>query len=313
MNWRSSRQENTNAIPAATSGNIHMAPAYAGRGAVPAPRVRRASYDGAVTHTTPSVLFSSAAFFARPLAETFRLVAEAGYQGVEVMVTKDPASQDPVRMRALAKEYELTIGALHAPSLLLTRKVWGTDPIGKIDRALEVAQEAEIPVVVTHPPYRWQWAYRRWIEDHLPDLAQDTGVTLAIENMFPLRMGERGVTFHANQDLDDLEGLPDLVLDTSHAAVARPRPARGAWPVRRPAPARAPVRQRRARDGTRTFPPARASWTWTRSWRTWPSTAIAGSVSLEVDLRRYLTDADRFHTVMVDMRERAERRLAVPA
>ena len=174
-----------------------------------------------MTQTAPSVLFSSAAFFARPLAETFRLVAEAGYQGVEVMVTKDPASQDPRQMRALAKEYGLTIGALHAPSLLLTRKVWGTDPIGKIDRALEVAQDAEIPVVVTHPPYRWQWAYRRWIEDHLPDLAQHTGVTLAIENMFPLRMGERGVTFHANQDLDDLEGLPDLVLDTSHAAVAQ--------------------------------------------------------------------------------------------
>ena len=33
-------------------------------------------------------------------------------------------------------------------------------------------------------------------------------------------MGERGVTFHANQDLDELEGLPDLVLDTTHAAVA---------------------------------------------------------------------------------------------
>ena len=233
-----------------------------------------ATYDEDVSQTTPTVLFSSAAFFARPLAETFRLVAEAGYRGVEVMVTKDPASQDPRQMTALAKEHGLTIGALHAPSLLLTRKVWGTDPIGKIDRALEVAQDAEIPVVVTHPPYRWQWAYRRWIEDHLPDLAQHTGVTLAIENMFPLRMGERGVTFHANQDLDDLEGLPDLVLDTSHAAVAQ----HDLLEVRRRFGDRmrhVHLSDNAGKGWDSHLPPARACWRSTTSCRSWPSTAIA--------------------------------------
>ena len=94
---------------------------------------------------SPRILFSSAAFFARPLHETARLVAEAGYAGLEVMVTKDPESQDPDRMRALAREHDLTIGAIHAPSLLLTRKVWGTDPIEKIDRSIEVASERRSP------------------------------------------------------------------------------------------------------------------------------------------------------------------------
>lgn len=270
------------------------------------------SYDGWVSHTSPSVLFSSAAFFARPLAETFRLVAESGYQGVEVMVTKDPASQDPVRMRALAKEYDLTIGALHAPSLLLTRKVWGTDPIGKIDRALEVAREAEIPVVVTHPPYRWQWAYRRWIEDHLPDLAHDTGVTLAIENMFPLRMGERGLSFHANQDLDDLEGLPDLVLDTSHAAVA----GHDLIEVRRRFGDRlrhVHLSDNAGKGWDSHLPPGEGILDLDAFLADLAVHGYAGSVSLEVDLRRYLTDAARLREVMVDMRERAERRLAVPA
>ena len=262
--------------------------------------------------TTPRVLFSSAAFFVRPLAETFRLATEAGYEGVEIMVTKDPASQDPVRIRALAQEYGLTIGALHAPSLLLTRKVWGTDPVGKIDRALEVAQEAEIPVVVTHPPYRWQWAYRRWIEDHLPNLAQDTGVTLAIENMFPLRMGERGVTFHANQDLDDLEGLPDLVLDTSHAAVARHDllDVRGRFGARL---RHVHLSENAGKGWDSHLPPGEGVLDLDAFLSDLASHGYEGSVSLEVDLRRYLTDADRLHTVMVDMRERAERRLAIPA
>jgi hypothetical protein len=90
------------------------------------------------------LIFSSAAFFARPLDQTFRLAAETGFSGVEVMVTKDPVSQDGARMRRLADEYDVRIGALHAPCLLLTRKVWGTDPVGKIDRAALPADLDEI-------------------------------------------------------------------------------------------------------------------------------------------------------------------------
>ena len=74
-----------------------------------------------------------------------------------------------------------------------------------------------------HPPYRWQRA-RRWLDEELPVLEARTGVVVAIENMFPVRMGRRSMTFHANQDLDELEGLPHLVLDTSHAAVAEHDP-----------------------------------------------------------------------------------------
>jgi sugar phosphate isomerase/epimerase len=139
-----------------------------------------------------------------------------------VMVTKDPQSQDPSRIRALADEFGLRVGALHAPCLLITRKVWGTDPVAKIDRAVEAAADAEIPVVVVHPPYRWQRAFRRWLIDDLPGLEARTGVAVAVENMFPVRVAGRNVTFHANQDLDELDGLPHLVLDTSHAAVASP-------------------------------------------------------------------------------------------
>ena len=258
----------------------------------------------------PPVLFSSAAFFARPLAETFRLVAEAGYTGVEVMVTKDPASQDPVEMRNLAKRYGLRIGAIHAPSLLLTRKVWGTDPVGKIYRALEVAHDAEIPTVVMHPPYRWQRGYRRWLEDRLLDLEEGTGVTVAIENMFPVRMvGERTVTFHANQDLDELDGLPDLVLDTSHAAVAR----HDLVEVRRRFGER--VRHVHLSDNAGKgwdshLPPGQGILDLDAFLVDLASDDYRGSVSLEVDLRRYLTDATKLSEIMVSMREHTEEQLS---
>ena len=209
------------------------------------------------------VLFSSAAFFARPLAETFRIVAEAGYRGVEVMVTKDPASQDAKEIRRLAREHGLTVGAIHAPSLLLTRKVWGTDPVGKIYRAMEVAQDAEIPTVVMHPPYRWQRGYRRWLEERLPGLEGGTGVTVAMENMFP-RAHRR-----ARRDLPRQPG-PRGPRGTPrprarHVARGRgaPRPGGGAPPLRRARCATCICRTTRARGGTRTSRPARGSSTWT--------------------------------------------------
>ena len=62
-----------------------------------------------MTAMCPSLGFSSAAFFGRPLDETCKVVAEAGYAGLEVMVTKDPASQDPARMASIARTYGLTI------------------------------------------------------------------------------------------------------------------------------------------------------------------------------------------------------------
>jgi sugar phosphate isomerase/epimerase len=261
---------------------------------------------------TTGVLFSSAAFFARPLAETFRIVAETGYSGVEVMVTKDPASQDPVRMRSLASEYGLTIGAVHAPCLLLTRKVWGTDPVGKIYRSIEVAGEAGASTVVAHPPYRWQLGYRRWLGERLPGLAERTGVTVAVENMFPLRMGERGITFHANQDLDELEGLADLVFDTSHAAVA----GHGISQTRRRLGGRIKhihLSDNAGRGWDSHLPPGEGVLDIDGFLDDVARDGYAGTIALEVDLRRYLTDDAKLRKVMIEMRERCERRLTAGA
>ena len=114
----------------------------------------------------------------------------------------------------------LTIGAIHAPASCLTRRVWGTDPIGKVERAIEVASDAEVPLVVVHPPYRWQRSFRRWLEERLPSSdASDRRDRRGREHV-PGAGRAREMTFHADQDLEELEGLPDLVLDTSHAAVA---------------------------------------------------------------------------------------------
>lgn len=175
-----------------------------------------------MAHAAPRLLLSTAPFFRYPLREAFRHTREAGFDAVEVMVTSDPATQDPRRLQELAGEFGLSIRALHAPFLLLTRRIWGTDPIAKIYRATQVAEQADIPLVVVHPPYKWQVRYRKWIDERIGDFSARSGVMVGVENMFPVKIrGERGLRFHASQEFEDLDRYPNLVLDTSHLAVAR--------------------------------------------------------------------------------------------
>jgi sugar phosphate isomerase/epimerase len=254
------------------------------------------------------LLFSTAAFFGRPLDGSFRRIADAGYTGVEVMVTKDLSSQEGATMRRLASDHGLRVRAIHAPALLVTRRVWGTDPVGKIERAIREAHDAEVPLVVMHPPYRWQQRYRRWVLEELPGIEAKAGVVVAMENMFPIHVGSHPVRFHANADLDQLEGLPDLVLDTSHTAVARHD-----------------LLEVRARFGDRLrhvhlsdnagrgwdshLPPGHGVLPLDAFIDALREAGFAGTVSLEVDLRTWMRDATALARVMVEMRERVEARL----
>lgn len=177
---------------------------------------------GNVDDQAPKLVLSTAPFYRLPLQQGFRQARAAGFEAVEVMVTQDPATQDGQALRDLAKEFELSVEAIHAPFLLVTRRVWTTDPVEKIARAVRVAEDAEIPLVVVHPPYRWQTRYRRWIERSLPEYAARSGVIIGVENMFPVKVrGASGVRFHASQELESLDRYPTLVLDTSHLAVSR--------------------------------------------------------------------------------------------
>src|SRR5439155_6341712 len=117
-----------------------------------------------------------------PLREAFSRIAEAGFGAAEVMVTRDPATQEGHLMSKLAQDLGLRVEAIHAPFLLIARSVWGTEPVGKIYRAIELAEDVGAGLVVIHPPYRWQSGYRRWVNERLPDLSSGTGVTVAMEN-----------------------------------------------------------------------------------------------------------------------------------
>jgi sugar phosphate isomerase/epimerase len=261
----------------------------------------------------PKLLLSTAPFFRYPLREAFRHTREAGYDAVEVMVTSDPATQDARRLQELAAEFDLSIRALHAPFLLLTRRVWGTDPVTKIYRASQVAEHAGIPLVVVHPPYKWQVRYRKWIDTRISDFSARSGVMIGVENMFPVKIrGERGLKFHASQDFEDLDRYPNLVLDTSHLAVARFDIVE-AYRRYRSKVVHFHLSNNAGKGWDSHLPVDEGILPIGALLEEVASDGFKGTISLELDLRPYLGDDETIQEVLVRNREFCEKRLGAVA
>ena len=77
--------------------------------------------------------------------------------------------------------------SVHAPCLIITQRVWGTDHWAKLQRSADAARRLGADVVVVHPPFRWQREYARGFVDGVRRLAETTGILFAVENMYPWR------------------------------------------------------------------------------------------------------------------------------
>lgn len=161
---------------------------------------------------------SSASLYHLELEDVFRLAAQAGYQGLELMVTKQEQTQYTELAKELAERHNLPVTSIHAPFLLASKKVWG-EPRSKIDRSIEMAQSLGAQVVVVHLPYFWQLEYAMWAQDNLNDYAQGTGVTVAVENAILLNLF-RLWNFSFFNSLQEIKHFDHLVFDTSHYAIA---------------------------------------------------------------------------------------------
>jgi sugar phosphate isomerase/epimerase len=166
------------------------------------------------------VALSTASVYPGTCATTFELAARLGYDGVEVMVWNDPVSQEAGALLALSRHYGVPIVSIHAPTLLLTQRVWGTDPWAKVDRSVDLAAQVGAEVVVLHPPFRWQRDYAGQFADGVAVREHEWGVRLAVENMFPWRA--RGRELQAYLPGWDPVPMPydHVTLDLSHTATA---------------------------------------------------------------------------------------------
>jgi hypothetical protein len=222
------------------------------------------------------ITLSTASVYPEKVPAAFEMAAQLGYDGIEVMVATDPASQDLTVLRRLSDYHQIPIRSIHAPCLLLTQRVWGREPWGKLQRSKEVAEALGADVVVVHPPFRWQREYARDFAIGIARMQDETDVVFAVENMFPVRARGSEVGMYAPHWNPVDQDYPNVTLDLSHTALSGSTwPANSAtgsatctWPTASASP-----------TATSIWSPAEAGSRASRCWKNWPPVATAGTWS----------------------------------
>jgi sugar phosphate isomerase/epimerase len=170
----------------------------------------------------PSLQCSTGPFWAVDLEDAMDALADAGFKQIEFMVTRDPRTQEPDEPVRLARERGLQIASIHGPFLVITKNVWGMDPLGKITRGIEMCKAVGATSLIVHPPYLWEGEYARWVREECASFCESAGINVTVETMYPKWVaGRRLRAYRWLEPASLLHAAPHVAMDTSHLAVAR--------------------------------------------------------------------------------------------
>jgi sugar phosphate isomerase/epimerase len=130
---------------------------------------------------------STASVYPLKTEAAFAYAARLGYDGVELMVWGESVSQDIAAVARLSRRFSMPVLSVHAPCLLISQRVWGANPIHKLERSVRAAQQLGAQTVVVHPPFRWQRRYAEGFAEQVAALEAHSDIMVAVENMFPFR------------------------------------------------------------------------------------------------------------------------------
>lgn len=180
-------------------------------------------YDHETQHSSEHRIrigLSSSSVSPMTVAETFSQAVKHGYDGVEIMVTHNAETRDVDLINGLVAETGLEVMSLHAPTLLFLPRVLHKDHWEKLRITANLAKAVGAKTVVLHPPFRWQGEYALGFVDGVRQVSEETGVVLAVENMYPWRAGVREILVYY-PDWNPLdEDYDALTFDFSHASTA---------------------------------------------------------------------------------------------
>jgi len=107
------------------------------------------------------IALSSGSLYNYGTARVFELAAQAGYDGMEVLVDQRWDTRHPAYLRRLSDDYGLPILAVHNPFVFGVAG-WPDDQLGRLQRTVALAQELGVPTVVTHLPFRFHAIMGHW-------------------------------------------------------------------------------------------------------------------------------------------------------
>jgi len=149
----------------------------------------------------------------------FKVAKQTGYGGIELMVSPSREIQNADYIKELIQKYQLPVTSVHAPTLLLCKFVWGTEPGHKLTKSVQFAEEIGATSVVVHPPFKNN-PYSKKLISHANSLNADSSVDVAIENMFPWSFNGKSREMYGPTYEETAEQTTHLTFDFSHASLS---------------------------------------------------------------------------------------------
>jgi sugar phosphate isomerase/epimerase len=165
-------------------------------------------------------VLSSGSLYTYGLNRVFALAAEAGFDGVEVLVDLRFDTRQPAYLRHLVERHSLPVLSVHAPFWPARMPAWPHDYPGSIAAAAALGTEMGAGIVVAHLPRSPERAYERWLRQELTAWQQaHPRPLIAVENM-----PAKWVRWWPFAPLDlwrlnrfaQWSAFPHLMLDTTH-------------------------------------------------------------------------------------------------
>jgi sugar phosphate isomerase/epimerase len=142
------------------------------------------------------IILSTGCLYKYSLPEIFQIAKAAGFDGIELLISRNNCNIGTDRIRELSGKYDIPILSLHSPFVICDG--WGGF-WDRIRKSLSIAIELSIPLVNFHPPSGLVFRYH--LDGELSerirtykDLVKDSGIVLTIENLPTIRTFRRFFT-----------------------------------------------------------------------------------------------------------------------
>ena len=167
-------------------------------------------------------LLSTGSLFTQPVAQVFTWAAEAGFDGIELLVDRRPETRDADHVRRCMEDCGLPVPVLHAPFHSQATPEWGGNSVERVLVTARLAKSLGAELVVVHLPLWHERRFTRWLQEDLTQAERELAVTLAVENLPAKRWLIPGLRLRS-WPFNFREPGTDTVWGKVLTAVSRPR------------------------------------------------------------------------------------------
>jgi sugar phosphate isomerase/epimerase len=127
---------------------------------------------------------STGSLYTYGLDRVFALAAEAGFDGIEVLIDPRFDTRQPSYLWRLMERYSLLILSVHAPFHPKRLAAWPHTQPESVAATADIARAVGAEVIIAHLPYWRGRAYLRWLRNDLVAWQRaNPNPVVAVENM----------------------------------------------------------------------------------------------------------------------------------